>query len=568
MKIFSFITILLFLSVTAQAGDTSYTVGTKQELLDQFQSCHDQGQPDGCITPGNMRNIIGSIQPLVGYIVPTEYGCVGDGSTDDTLCMQDAIDAAESSGLVLRLDSFHKYRITAGLLINNRQLTILGSGGGDGQYVATCRGGLVQGVADLTLITATVPVSIHNICIEGGQVDSVSGAAISIIGPANSSVVRDNQINGTCVGIEFTGTPVGQSADVMIENNLIVPANHPTCAGIRIGTQSTLGNTVDSKVVHNKIYCGGGGGTQIGIEIRDSGGLFSDNIPPYACGIGTKIAPGFVGSLSQVVEFSFFKGGLGDTSTSNDFLISPSSGGSVWNNAFTGTWASTSTGGPSVQIENHGGAVNGVHFSNHRSFNYSGVSAIIDISAGIDVTFDGGEICGHYPSRGIYIHGNAGTLPASPSQIAVRGVTIGGCDLGVSSLATGIDITPGIDAFTGIFTGNNLVYDDLAIFFAPLSPLTIGLVMKDNMGVDNIQQQINSASDTIVLGVFPTAKINDAAPISVINTFWSGRQVLLTSANPAGMNFVTGGNIINPVLLSVNQSVIATYIGGLGWFLK
>ncbi len=499
---------------------------------------------------------------------PNVWGCKGDGTTNDTSCMQAAISAVQGTGIPIYIGS-GLYKIVGNLSATGA-LTLAGSGG-NGQYVTTCSSGLRTGSANMSppLLKLTGPGNlIDHVCVDVDPAvvgSNTAGTAISISGPANSSIVSNSQINSSCIGIDFSGTGAGQNVHTRLNNNVIRPANAANCAGIRIGSASTGGNTIDYKVTDNAVYCGGGGGVQIGLEVLDSGGGLIDNVPPFACGIGTKLDPG----ANQVVEFVDFRDGLGDTSTSHDLLISPANIlGSVWHTSFTGTWASTSTGGPSIAIENpHVGTVNAVHFVNHRSINNTGVSAIVDISAGVDVTFDGGQICGAFPAKGIYIHGTAGTTVPSPNQIAVRGVTVGGCDLGVNNLSTGIDIEPAIAGFNGVFTGNNLVSDNTPIVYAPTDQLTASPIIHSNIGLDSIQQQINTSSATVTLGVSPLAKINDATPISVLNTVWGGRTILLTAANGAGMSFITGGNIANAMTIAQNQSVIATYVGGTGWFL-
>ncbi len=506
---------------------------------------------------------------------PNVWGCKGDGAADDTACAQAAVVAIQTTTVPLYIGA-GLYKINGHLDITAS--LILTGEGGHGEYVDTCSTGLRIGTANMSdpllRIIAPAHVRIDHICIEVDPAivsSNSSGTAISIRGAANASIVSNNQINNACVGIDISGIGASeQNVNSIFDNNLIRPANYAICAGFRVGAASTGANTVDYKMNNNTIYCGGGGGLATGVELLDSGGGFLDNIPPFACGFGTKIDPGTLGGASQIVAFSFFKDGLGDTSTTNDLLISPSALlGSVWHNTFTGTWASTSTGGPSIKIENPNSAtINAVHFVNHRSLNYNGGASVVDISGGVDVTFDGGQICGNFPSNGIFIHGDAGTTPASPNQIAVRGVTIGGCNLGISNLDAAISITTSITAFNGVFTNNNLIYDVIPIFYAPtnMAQATDGIVMNNNIGVDNIQQQIMTNAATLVLGPFPLVKIDDNVPITTLNTVWSGRQVLITAAT--NISFVKDvGNIKNDLSLGAGMSTIATYVGGLGWFL-
>jgi hypothetical protein len=59
-------------------GQTSFTVKTQPQLLYQFQSCAAQGTASGCIGPGNVRDVIGSVAGARGVFTPGHCPQFGD----------------------------------------------------------------------------------------------------------------------------------------------------------------------------------------------------------------------------------------------------------------------------------------------------------------------------------------------------------------------------------------------------------------------------------------------------------------------------------------------------------
>lgn len=74
---------------------------------------------------------INKIQKHISWVVPEDYGAVGDGVTDDTTALQAAIDAMASVGGVLWLSAGRTYRITSAVsktFADNIDIKIIGNG--------------------------------------------------------------------------------------------------------------------------------------------------------------------------------------------------------------------------------------------------------------------------------------------------------------------------------------------------------------------------------------------------------------------------------------------------------
>lgn len=74
---------------------------------------------DDMLESGELDVIIARVTDhLIDWITPELYGCVGDGVTDDTVKLQEAINAAISEGVQLRGSCGKTYKVTANLSVN------------------------------------------------------------------------------------------------------------------------------------------------------------------------------------------------------------------------------------------------------------------------------------------------------------------------------------------------------------------------------------------------------------------------------------------------------------------
>lgn len=489
-----------------------------------------------------------------GGILP---GCVGDGKTDDTACLQYWIDKRQGGVLNIGTGTY----LISSALVSKGAITLTGVGGGKGIYQQSCNSGLrASNPHQDVLILEGAGTRVHNLCIDA-SVKMQAGTAIRVVGSANSVIVSDNHINNHIVGIDVSGTgsdAAAQNADVIVRHNTIVPAAHPTAVGVMLGRNSRKANTIDTRVEGNSLVCQGK--TGIGTLILDAGGALVSNNTQFGCSVGTKIYPGD----GQQVMWLYFTGTvLGDTDVYHGLLIDTQGGdAAVWGVNFVNTWASNA-GGSSVSIQDTGGSDNilGVHFTGHRTYMSKNGSGV-EVKAGQKVTFDSGTICsdGNSSGAGFIVSGNA-------IASAVRSSTIGNCDHNAEGrLATGILVSTSAEN-VGIFKGNDLSTSTRPIVWRPTSGDAAAAVVGENLGVDTVPGRVE-AHTRVDLPPNRTVFISGQATVKWLGGGWAGREVMLyPSTSP--LSFESGGNICNPVTAHKHQRVSAIFEIELGcWSLQ
>jgi hypothetical protein len=480
-------------------------------------------------------------------------GCAGNGTTDDTTCVQNAITAAQ--GGVLNLGK-GLYKITTGLT-SPGQILIVGSGGGKGIYDTSCDRGLRIGTANIDLLTFQASGSqLHATCIDS-VVSNTAGTGVKIEGAINSAAVTSTQINHAFTGISVSGAGANQNINAIIANDVIVPANLSGSTGILIGANSTGANTGDTFIYSTAIYCQGNGQ---GMVVKDAGGPLVFGTSIYGCTIGTAITPG----ANQALTWGYFTGTvLGDTSGTYDLLIDTLSPSARINGTnFVNSWTSNSVG-TSVMIRDTGASnqLLGLHFVAHRSYIRASNTGF-DIRAGTNVTIDSSVICSVANGSGTGI-----TLNGAVNQSAIRNNTIGRCDFGTGLLNTGISVTQ-TSGYVGIITGNDMGFTSTPLNFAPATGASSTAIINNNIGLDNLTGTLTAAA-TVTLSPYPRFIINGATTVTTINGGWGNRQITMIATSGTGLTFATGGNICNPVTATQNQMITAYYDPGWGcWHIR
>jgi hypothetical protein len=484
-------------------------------------------------------------------------GCAGNGTTDDTSCVQAALTATPAGGTLFTGRGL--YKITSVLTVPG-SVTVMGGGGSQGSYNQTCLAGFRTGNATQGAFVMGAGSKLIGVCIDT-SVTKTAGTAISAL-DVNTVTIAESAIYNQFIGIDFSGEAGGltanQAVKTMIRDNSIVPANNSGAIAIRIGVHSTLSNTTGAYVQNNYIVCQGGHG--IGTLILDAGGLYMAGNNRYGCNIGTKIYPG----TNQMVVWMTAGPNeiLGDTDTTNDLLIDTAdSTASIWGLQFVGAWTSYASGGSSALIQNTaGGSIQGLHFTGHRGL--PGTNQIgFEVKAGKHFTYDSSVICATGGSTAPMMR-----IGGSTAQSNVTGNTIGNCGHEASgSIATGIDVTT-TASDVGVISGNTITAATTAVNWAPSNGNNTAAAIGDNWGVDNVSPSVTSAS-TVTLPANKLVFITGTTTITTINGGWDNRQVQLYF--PSGLSLNTGGNICSAQTAAAFSTYTLTYNQGIGcWIVK
>ena len=173
---------------------------------------------------------------------PLEWGCVGDGVTNDHDCMQAAINATLSVPSA-RLVIEGKLYAVAGTLTAaaTGALDIVGTFRGQGIGTWPINPATVNlctaGIRELTINTTPLVLNgsgqaVHGVCFDSNGLNNVSGDAIEIT-PTSSVkqgnvIIADSQFNGFCNSIDAHGTtsPASQLVDMRITGNEFQPINN------------------------------------------------------------------------------------------------------------------------------------------------------------------------------------------------------------------------------------------------------------------------------------------------------------------------------------------------------
>lgn len=498
------------------------------------------------------------------FIAIKDYPCAGNGTSDDSSCVQSAVTDAITTGKPLFITG-GPYRVNTAPTISG-QLILIGNGGGQGQYNTTCLSGLRIGAAAVNLLTLSSAGSrVSNLCID--VVGGVTHTGTVITSPANahSVTVEKSQINSGCVSIAVTGSGSTQNKGADIRGNVITPVSGTGCIGIAIGQSSTGANTGDGYYHENTIYCATpGSSSAIGMALFDSGGDAITNNNIYGCSVGTQIKPG---ANQQVLFADFISTILGDFSENNDLLIdSGASTASITSLFFIQTWTSgdgNAEAGPNVLIQNTNniGNFQGIHFVGHRSYSYTAANDNFKVS-GSNVKFV--EILDSHICSAVTGSGSAAGIhvTSAPAYTQIKNNVIGGCDVG-GSFPNGVLVDSSSNLYT--ITNNDISTGttSFALNLAGTSGTTTAIV-NNNLGVDNVIAGIASAA-TIQLFANPINSITGTTAVTTINGMFGTRVIYMTT--PSGVAFNTGGNLCNAVTSAANNTVIG-YWGGACWFLK
>lgn len=115
--------------------------------------------------------------PLSPILSVKDYGAIGDGATDDTSAIQDAINAAVGGGSVYF--PLGTYRITSTLVVSSPNTNLIGVGGDSSHDVGVSLGGaatilLWDGAADGVMVSFASPTGVSDQTCSGGGVKGIA----------------------------------------------------------------------------------------------------------------------------------------------------------------------------------------------------------------------------------------------------------------------------------------------------------------------------------------------------------------------------------------------------------
>ncbi len=539
-------------------------------------------------------------------VSPTEWGAVGNGTTDATAAVQAAINAASTAGIPLRFDANHLYLISSSLNITNPLIMerpyrygIWPVNQPTGSEPQKCTWGLVTNNTGITMINASaITGTIRGVCFDmsGGNssANPTAGAAIQIAPPSITTYssgwqVEQNTILNPYDGITIPGNGggtqccgIGTSADgdAILRNTIVSPAD----AAIAIGKNSAAvaggPGTVGITVTDNDIVCKTttSKANAYGIVIYE-GAIWYDGTEngPEGCHIGTAVIPGTAGGYSQGVELNG-DGVFGDQSGAYNLLIRPTTGGQV--NVVTiggkGPWANSTSNVPNVLIDGTQAAtmqqiiINGL-FAGGGNGN---TGPVVDIEGGANgpynVLINNSIICqqGTAGSGAIGLKLNAGA--GSTGRWVVSGNSLGtGCIGGVGTNVTGVSLTvnPGSTSNGSITIANNDISNATTpISYTPNSSGRDNVIISNNMGVDNVLGGTITAASSITLNnAFNNYDISGSTTIYTINGAWQGRRVRFVATAVGTLNLGTGGNICAGAISAGNTVDLVWTPGGSCW---
>src|SRR5579875_791910 len=487
-------------------------------------------------------------------LMAAPYNCVGDGETDDTACVQKAVDSvttANGGGTIFLGNRFYCIRA----IVITKTVRIEGSGNAF-QSPATS-GGFKDCSANQNLITLASGSDgsvLEDFSITG-LTGNTSGWAITI--NSNHTIVDRVNIQNECGYILDTGNNNGILNNFMFDSS---DNGSVSCYGIEES------GSIDARIIDNGIALYGNSAVH-----AFTAGMYFTNGAQGVYVAGNDNLGAQIGTIIDNATNAFFWDTVLGYSTNGQalWIVTTNPSAIISYIQFNGTWSGTAgcwaglckgAWSPvnNVSIDNSkGGTISSIRFIGARiigagqnTFWANGTGNITDLYVQNSVICGGGRVSGTY--YGIVV-GNVTDFQLRGSTVGSNCWNQGGANVAASvglwgATMQNIDIE-GNDLYNAGAPNGQLL---LGTPFSPTTQMTID----HNIGIDGGVTTVSSTS-TVTLPVNPTVAISGTTQVQTMNGGWQGREVWINFTGPA--QFTGGGNIVYSATHAQNILVHCSY---------
>lgn len=196
---------------------------------------------------------IGTVQNALQYVTPEMYGAIGDGTTNDTIAVQNAI----SSGKTVYF--YKQYRVTSRINITTNNQRLVGLNGAK----------ILQDTAATTLLYG---VSVSNVTIENLSLQGSSATTNTYNGACIWAESCSNWTIQNCIFLNYMASAIflNKSSDILVYNNKF--NGSPGAAGDVTMWRTSVGH----KIINNNMTSGSD--TAIVLQTIDDADASSNNI--------------------------------------------------------------------------------------------------------------------------------------------------------------------------------------------------------------------------------------------------------------------------------------------------
>lgn len=314
----------------------------------------------------------------VVFVTDPLYGAAGNGVTDDTTAINNAVASLASTGGVVYLPQ-GTYKTTAPIAWTSSGIYLVGAGEDATKISGTAQTGNIITIGSTG--TTTYGGGVKELTITSTTVKT-AGAAIYVVHGDNIHLERLHLKDKLYTGIQFEDGVKYFLRDFQIYAG--VGGTGPYDAIVVGDTNPAFGVYVNNGNVYGASNCG--------LLLRSVGGFYLDAVDLIACKHGFMTNP----DTGKTVNGNLISQMLADTSSDNGYHI-VTNGGYVTDFNFVNCWAGsngTALGGKGteegVYINAGTGGISGLIFSALRAINNKG-AGVYNID-GTQLTFDGCQI--------------------------------------------------------------------------------------------------------------------------------------------------------------------------------